>query len=234
MEFKPKILVVEDEVPLLKLLADALEEMGAEPLLVPSSERAAELIEEERFDGVFLDWRMPEIDGLELARRIRRSKSNARVPIIMLTGATEPGALKQSFAAGVNYFFQKPLSLDKLRHLLNASRGHMLAERRRHQRVSITLPLFCQWEKAARTGTILNLSASAALVALMEPPPVGTRLTAEFEVPDHKKQLSIPASVARHVPGPPESGVPRIVIEFLHHDSVERQLLEEFVEKCLV
>jgi len=233
MEFRPKILVVDDDNAMLKMMGEVLASLETEPRLVPSSLRAAELIEKEKFDGAFLEWNMSEMDGLELARRIRRSASNSRIPIIMLTDKDQQGALKESFAAGVNYFFEKPLSKDKLRHLLNAARGQMLAERRRYQRVSITLPFFCQWEKTGRTGTILNLSSIAALVALMDPPPVSMRITAEFELPGYKKPILLPADVYRVTPGPPDGGVPRVVIHFLHHSPNERYLLEDFVEKAL-
>ncbi|MFB3140776.1 MAG: response regulator, partial [Candidatus Acidiferrales bacterium] len=63
--------------------------------------RAAELAEREKYDGVFLDWKMPELDGLELAQRIRQSTMNPNCPIVMITGITEPGALKNSFQAGI-------------------------------------------------------------------------------------------------------------------------------------
>jgi CheY-like chemotaxis protein len=233
MEFRPKILVVDDDNAMLKMMGEVLESLETEPRLVPSGLRAADLIEEEKFDGAFLEWKMSEIDGLALARRIRRSKLNSKVPIIMLTDEDQQGALKESFAAGVNYFFEKPLTKDKLRHLLNAARGQMLAERRRYQRVSITLPFFCQWEKAGRTGTILNLSSIATLVALMDPPPVGTRLTCEFELPGHKKPFSAAGDVFRVTPGPPDGGVPRVVIQFIHRGPAERHILERFVERAL-
>jgi CheY-like chemotaxis protein len=233
MEFRPKILVVDDDNATLKMMGEVLASLETEPRLVPSSPRAAKLIEEEKFDGAFLEWNMSEIDGLALARRIRRSRLNSKIPIIMLTDEDQQGALKRSFAAGVNYFFEKPLTKDRLRHLLNAARGQMLAERRRYQRVSITLPFFCQWEKVARTGTILNLSAIAALVALMDPPSEGTKLTAEFELPGHKKPFSLPADVYRVTPGPPDGGVPRVVIQFVHRRPAERHILEDFVEKAL-
>ncbi|MFQ5791780.1 MAG: response regulator, partial [Acidobacteriota bacterium] len=61
---KPKILVVDDDLAALELIARTLESLGTTPTCVQSSPAAAELIGKEKFDGVFLDWLMPEMDGL--------------------------------------------------------------------------------------------------------------------------------------------------------------------------
>jgi hypothetical protein len=67
----------------------------------------------------------------------------------------------------------------------------------------------------------------------MDPPSEGTKLTAEFELPGHKKPFSLPADVYRVTPGPPDGGVPRVVIQFVHRSPAERHILEDFVEKAL-
>ena len=103
MAFRPRIVVVEDDPSVLQLMGEVLDQMGAEPRLVGNPVQAAELIEREKFDGAFLDLRMPEMDGLELARRIRHSSSNSHIPIIMITGVGG-AVVKESFDAGVNFF----------------------------------------------------------------------------------------------------------------------------------
>jgi len=146
VHFKPKILVVEDDQAMLHLLGEVLGQMGAEPRLVASSTLAAELIEREKFDGVFLDLLMPELDGLELARRIRRSKSNATVPLVVISASPEPTAMQDSFQAGINFFLHKPVTAQQLGKLLNAARGLMLEERRRYQRAPVALLMRCRWQ----------------------------------------------------------------------------------------
>ena len=56
MAFRPRILVVDDERQMLQLLKELLTQMGAEPCCVDSSREAAEWINREKFDGIFLDW----------------------------------------------------------------------------------------------------------------------------------------------------------------------------------
>jgi len=164
--FKPKILVVEDDAAMLRLLGELLKEMGAEAHLFASSPGAAEFVDTHKLDGAIVDWRMPEMDGLELARRIRHSKSNNKIPIVMLTGVTGAKATEESFGVGINFFLQKPVSVAQLRALLNASRGAMLQERRRYQRAPVFLRARCFWQQRQTSGDIVNLSASGLKAAL--------------------------------------------------------------------
>lgn len=227
MAFKPKILVVEDDTAMLRLLGEVLGDMGAEPHLLANSAHAAELVEREKFDGIFLDWRMPEVDGLELARRIRRSRSNARVPLVMLTGVSSAAALKESFKAGINFFLQKPVSVDKLRQLMNVSRGLMLAERRRYQRAPACLPIRCSWENEKHTGQTVNLSASGMLLDLDPRPPLGARVTLVFGLPGQPAPLRVEATVVRH------ASECRVGVEFHHTRDDTREQLLDYVDKVI-
>ena len=99
MAVKTKILVVDDEPQMLQLLSEIMAQMGAEPHCVESGPQAAERINREKFDGVFLDWKMPVINGLDLAKCIRQSKSNARCPIVMLTGINTLAVISKGLAS---------------------------------------------------------------------------------------------------------------------------------------
>lgn len=239
MTFKPKILVVEDDTAMLHLLGQVLSQMGAEPRLVASSPQAAELIEREKFDGVFLDLIMPEMDGLELARRIRQSRSNASVPLVMLTASLEASAMQDSFNAGVNFFLQKPVTVPQLRKLLNAARGLMLEERRRAQRAPVALPMRCRWlvprqaegsgaggDSRQVTGQSVNLSASGALLELPELPPVGAPVRLEFSLPGSPQALVLPGRVIR------QHSASSVGIQF-ETDETTRRALMEFVDKTV-
>ncbi len=149
---KRKILVVEDDPQVLAMLGEALDLMGVQPHCLASSREAAELIQKEKFDGVFLDWLMPELNGLELAKRIRASEPNARCPIFMLTGNNKRLALRESFDVGINLFLQKPISLEHIRRLLNIRRDTALEKQRHHSRVPLAVPVVCKWEHRQAQG----------------------------------------------------------------------------------
>ena len=228
MAFKPKILVVEDDEQMLRLLGEVLAQMGAEPCCEGSSVRAAELAEREKYDGVFLDWKMPELDGLELAQRIRQSKMNPNCPIVMITGITEPGALKNSFQAGINFFLQKPVTIQQVRHLLNVTRGMMLEERRRYQRISVQTEIRCKWDDREVTGESLNLSVSGILVKFDQAPPRETEVHMEFKLPGDPRPFDIVARVARLTSDGHHAG-----LQFVEISPEQRQRLLDFSDRAL-
>src|ERR1039458_4955481 len=86
-----KLLVVEDDPASLELMAEVFTSLKANVRAVSDSQHAAGLVNQERFDGIFLDLEMPNLHGFDLARLIRRSSWNKSAPIIIVTGRDEPG-----------------------------------------------------------------------------------------------------------------------------------------------
>lgn len=199
--FRPKILVVDDDEQFLDFLGEALHSMGAEPQCMVSAVEAAQAIEHEKFDGIFLDWLLPEIDGLELARRVRWSKSNSRCPVVMITAVADPSGLKESFRAGINFFLQKPISQQQVENLFSATRGLMLHERLRYQRADVAVPVAASWlvqdftQKA--TGESRNISATGMLVRLNASPPPLASVELQFTLPGTREKLAMEAYVVR-------------------------------------
>jgi len=75
------------------------------------------------FDVIFMDVRMPELDGRETTRRLRAGTSpNARTPVVAVTADTQPEDVDACTAAGMEYFVSKPLTpaalLGALQHVL--------------------------------------------------------------------------------------------------------------------
>jgi len=105
-----KILVVDDEQDILKLVKGLLEPLGVEVLGLADSREAAQRVNKEKFDGVFLDSRMPYLDGFGLAKSIRGSPLNGKVPIVMLSGANDVETMRKGFQAGITFFLSKPIT----------------------------------------------------------------------------------------------------------------------------
>ena len=205
MLFRPRILVVDDDPQMLNLLGEVLVNMGMEPRCVQSSRRAAEMINKEKFDGVFLDWFMPELDGLQLAERIRWSKTNSTCPMVMLTGNQEPDAMRQCFRVGINFFLQKPATVERIQGLVKAARDLMLQERLRYQRIPLVVPIRCQWQVQAfeqsSKGESLNLSTSGMLARMESEPPAGALVQLSFHLPGDREAFACTACVVRHAQG---------------------------------
>src|SRR5687768_14825124 len=107
---KPLILIVEDEVPLQKLLAYNLEAADFRVAQAFDGEEAVTLLEEEQPDLILLDWMLPQLSGLELCRRLRRRSETARLPIIMLTARGEEPDRLRGLDTGADDFITKPFS----------------------------------------------------------------------------------------------------------------------------
>ncbi|HKU68363.1 MAG TPA: response regulator, partial [Candidatus Baltobacteraceae bacterium] len=84
-----RILVVDDDRNLRKIIQTNLELAGYDVSTAPNGEEALKLLDSMQPDLVVLDVMMPLMDGYEVARRIRRHPSNTHVPIIMLTAKSE-------------------------------------------------------------------------------------------------------------------------------------------------
>ncbi len=79
------VLIVDDEAPIREMIAVALQMAGYQCLEAENAQTAHALIVDHQPDIILLDWMMPEISGLELARRLKREPMSAEIPIIMLT-----------------------------------------------------------------------------------------------------------------------------------------------------
>ncbi len=108
------ILVVDDEPDLTELLTYNLKRAGYNVLVAANGVDALRLAEEHSPDLVLLDIMMPELDGREVARRLRRSASNASVPIVMLTARGEEADELTGLALGADDYVVKPFSMQVL------------------------------------------------------------------------------------------------------------------------
>jgi DNA-binding response OmpR family regulator len=84
-----KLLVVEDDLPSLELMSEVFTSLKAEVRPVSDSEKAVGIVNQEKFDGIFLDLEMPNLNGFDLARLVRKSSWNKSTPIIIVTGRDE-------------------------------------------------------------------------------------------------------------------------------------------------
>src|SRR5688572_17563558 len=82
---KPKILVVDDEPDALEILGFKLKEAGFIPLFAKDGSRALAAARDERPALIVLDLMLPEVDGLEVCKILRRDPATASIPILMLT-----------------------------------------------------------------------------------------------------------------------------------------------------
>lgn len=106
-------LIIEDNALMRRLLVAMLEAFGAGAIhQAQDGQSGLELFKSEKPDLVLLDWEMPSIDGLSVAKRLRdRAWShNAFVPILMVTAYSEKGRVVAARDAGVSDYLTKPVN----------------------------------------------------------------------------------------------------------------------------
>jgi signal transduction histidine kinase/ActR/RegA family two-component response regulator len=106
-----RVLVVDDHAINRRAIQLILQALDCEIAMAEDGLAALEACERTQFDVVFMDVRMPELDGRETTRRLRAGGGlNAAIPVIAVTADTAPEDIAACTAAGMNYFVSKPLT----------------------------------------------------------------------------------------------------------------------------
>ena len=153
-----KLLVVEDNIPSLELMTEVFLSLKAEVRPISDSVKAVAMVNEEKFDGIFLDLEMPNLNGFDLARLVRKSSWNKSTPIIIVTGRDDRQTMQDAFAIGATFFLQKPVDRQKLSSLFRTVSGGMLENRRKYTRVPIQTEVTCTVGSRSVRATSWNLS----------------------------------------------------------------------------
>ena len=109
-----KILVVDDEPTIVRLMEFILARQGHEMIVAVNVEEALEKIKSQHPDLVLLDIMMPRIDGYEVAQRLRADPATAALPIIMLSAKAQDEDIRKGVEVGVDEYVTKPFTPDHL------------------------------------------------------------------------------------------------------------------------
>ncbi len=112
-----RVLIVEDNPVNQLLVSRQLERLGYDPLVAESGAAALAELERGRFDVVLMDWRMPDLDGLETTRLLRdaeRATGRPRVPVLGMTANVLQGDRDRCLDAGMDEVIAKPVNLATL------------------------------------------------------------------------------------------------------------------------
>jgi len=107
-----RILVVEDELSMRRLMCTVLRQNGFEPLEAEDGVAALEIMDKEHVDLVVLDLMMPRMDGYTLTRQLRSAWPT--LPILMVTAMQEAKDKRQGFIAGTDDYMTKPVDQQEL------------------------------------------------------------------------------------------------------------------------
>ena len=109
-----KILVVDDEHDVLKMIRIRLEKNGYTVITASSGEECIEKAAEEKPDVILLDVLLPGMSGLEVSRRLKANNVTRDIPIIIVTALTGEDIAAKSKDRGAKYFISKPFGMEEL------------------------------------------------------------------------------------------------------------------------
>jgi CheY-like chemotaxis protein len=114
-----KILLVDDDIRNIFALTSALEQKGATILVGRNGQEALDKLDQDpEIDLVLMDIMMPEMDGYEATRQIRKQKRFAKLPIIAVTAKAMKDDQEKCMEAGTDDYVSKPVDLEKLLSLI--------------------------------------------------------------------------------------------------------------------
>jgi len=195
-----KILLIDEEKEVQRLVRSVFEQFGCEVVTISDSQQAGPLIEQEKFDGILLDPWAPGQNGFELAARARSTPINRTIPIVMLTSSNDVETMRQGFKAGITFFLCKPFSREQLAGAFRALRGPMLSEKRRHARLPFRTSVSCKIGEMNFVSDSLNLGEGGMLLGASGGADVGQEIEVKFLLPYFPKPVKTRAQVLRKDP----------------------------------
>lgn len=109
-----KIMIVEDEAALVTLLKYNLEKQGYETVCVMDGKEVMNTAMTEKPDLILLDWMLPNVQGIDLCRDMRKSYELRNIPIIMLTARGDEADKVRGLSYGADDYMTKPYSIPEL------------------------------------------------------------------------------------------------------------------------
>jgi DNA-binding response OmpR family regulator len=117
------ILIADDDPLLRDLLQVSLSRQGYRVIAVENGRLAVEGVRRELPDAVILDGSMPEMDGFEALKQLRRTRQTEPIPVIMLTSRDRQGDVLAGFRYGAQEYLTKPVTIEEVLNSLKTLLG---------------------------------------------------------------------------------------------------------------
>lgn len=226
---KTEVLLVDTDATVASQLGAELTRRGAMMHHASTGIRAQPFIDSRKLHGMFVALDLSGTDGEALIRRVRRSKSNAGIPVVVLT--TEPAlrALEGAMRAGATHFLVKPLGNLQLPRLMDRILGWMRRERRIYQRASVDFQVLCSYGPYRHLASGINLSATGMLVSVTSPLSLSDEVQLTFPLDPHTHD---PFVLTGQVARVEEEGE-RVGLTFTEMRGDQASRLQEWVEQSI-
>lgn len=120
-----KILVVDDSLTVRTALEELLGGMGLEVLVAKDGRQCLEVLGQDKPDAIILDILMPEMDGFEVLRWIKKQSTLRDIPVIMQTVVDDTKSIRRGIDEGAFYYLTKPVEEALMQSIINAALGDL-------------------------------------------------------------------------------------------------------------
>jgi len=117
-----KILIVDDSSTMRRIIGNVVMQLGIEKENFDEAEdglKAWNMLNNKKYDVILTDWNMPNMNGLELVKKVRSAGNHQNTPIIMITTEGGKGEVITALKAGVNNYIVKPFNAEILKEKLD-------------------------------------------------------------------------------------------------------------------
>jgi len=204
-----KIMVVDDEQQSMKLMRSLAAPLDHTVVTFEDRREAGQRAEKQRFDVAFLGMRLPQLDGLELARQIRSSEPNREATIVMLSATDDIESLRKAFGEGADFVLTKPLTAGRIRPMLAAMDSPGWKGKRHAARLPLITEVICTWNDRQFPLRSLNISESGMLLQALVDVEVGQEIGLEFKIAEVRASLNVPGRIVR------KEGTERVGVAFV-------------------
>ncbi|MQA39242.1 ATP-binding protein [Rugamonas aquatica] len=136
-----RILVADDNADGCALLESLLQPLGFDVAVVGDGAQALAMVDVWHPDLVFMDWRMPALDGLSATRQIRANTAGPQPKVVVLTASAFAEEREEALGAGADEFMRKPVEQDQLYAVLEQQLGLQFLRRHHNPRQALPSPL---------------------------------------------------------------------------------------------
>jgi CheY-like chemotaxis protein len=109
-----RILTVDDSKVMRMMIKNALKDSGFEILEASCGQEGIESAAKNQPDLIILDITMPDLNGIEVLEHLRKSSSNSKTPVIMLTAESDEKTVQRASSLGVSGYIAKPFTIDRV------------------------------------------------------------------------------------------------------------------------
>jgi CheY-like chemotaxis protein len=192
-----KIMIADDDPESLKLMRTLTNAFGHFVQTFDNIQEAGQCTDKQRFDVAFVGMRVPDLESIALAQRIRSSELNAETTIVMLSAKEDIASLRKAFGMGANFALTKPITAARVRPMLAVMDSPGWKSRQGAARLPLFTEVMCKWNDRQFPVRSMNISETGMLLQPSVDIEIGQEVELEFKIAEVNASLRVLARIVR-------------------------------------